>query len=218
MRRSILKLLGHTGKVTLFYVQSIVKFKDINRRPYNFLEIGLGQENVAGIEALGCVSLHRYGIFVESFNTYNDRQEIKALAMMAYEKDQIAADQLALIKSINNAKRAGIVFAYEKRRKERRESEVRRQEAEFQASINAAADKRQMDLAVANNEGRNEAANIKGEWDYKIEMLKQQGIRDAANIKVDGKQGEIASKTEGDIRKEENKFNLNQQQPIAVAG
>lgn len=214
LRSGILRMIVQASKVTLAYVQDIIKFKDIRSLPYMFLLRALGDDVVNGLDTLNAVAFHRYGIFVESFNTFDERQRIMIMAMQAFEKGEITAEQLVLIENIRGYKRAAMAFAYEKKRKEKRENEMKRMDAEYQNRIAQEKDKRSMQLQLLKNKGEVEKADRTGQWAYRTEQLRQTGAANNQYLKNEGKQDEINAKTEGGIRQKQMENNLQSQQPV----
>lgn len=209
--RIIMNVLDNTAKRTLLSIQDIIQFKDKNSLPYKFLLTALGDKVMADLESLGKVAMHRYGIFVMSFNSYQDKLKMDEIATQAYMNKELAPEQLLLITSISNPKKASMVLAYEKRRNERKAMQMQQQAQ--QAAMQAQQQINDAKMQQIQTQGQLELqkVDLQGQWDYKVEELKVTGEVDKTKLKIDAKPEEINHKTEGNIQQTEAKANIEQQ-------
>lgn len=217
MPRMIMKMLNNVGKRILCTVQDIIKYKDINAIPYSFLVKALGNKTIEDIGSLDDVPFHRYGIFVHSFNSLQERQDLKAMTAQAYANKEISPEQYMLINNIISPKKAALVLAYEKRRTERKVQEQQR-----------VAHEQAMQLQQAKSQGEMQLEQTKGQLEIQKQQLENQGKVEVARIqqetelmklkmKPEGKVTEIEAKKNASIEQEQAKNNLEAQQVIPGA-
>lgn len=192
--RMLVNLFSDVSVKTLNYVQYIIQYKDIKAKPYEFLLEALGDQTVEELKSLGKVALHRYGVFVENFNSTYDRQEIKLLTQQALDKAQIRIEQKLLVDSIESPKRAAMVLAYETRRTERNNQKLAEQASKMRIEEN-------------NNKVQGELAIIdrKGEWDVKAKQMEGQLYKEAQIGAAEVRAGQQQTKQVADVEKQQQK-------------
>lgn len=211
--RMMNSMMNNMGKRTLSLIQDVIAFKDKQSIPYKHLLNMLGDQGMRDLEALGNVSLHRYSIFVESFNSTNDRVQVKALTMQALQNKEIPTEVALLVDDIKSPRRAMVILAYEKKRQERMvrknaiEMENLRQQGE------AAKDKRQMDIVQLKGNLDNQGKNIAGEWLFRAYESKNATDLERVDKKADADGKRIEDKTDAAIKQLTAKYELALQQP-----
>jgi hypothetical protein len=125
-------------------------------KAYENIARAVGTRPVEVIRSLKKIPLHKYGIFIDTFNTDMEKQEKKQQAWEAFEKGQITYATFMLIDNIDNQKRAGQILAHELYRAQKlKEKEVKQQ----QDNLLALEDKK--------HANKMEEINTTGEWDVK---------------------------------------------------
>lgn len=173
--RMINTLLENVAISTLNFVQSGVKYKGVNDSLYKYLLTALGDKVVEDIESVGDVAYHRYGIFVHAYDSYAERQEMKLIIQQAFVNKEITVEQMLLINSIKNPKRAAMTLAYEKRRNERKQQEAAQKQHEYLMMQQQQQQQGQLQIKQMEIQGEIEKENVKGQWDYKVKELEIQG-------------------------------------------
>lgn len=195
MSSMIMSLLVNFSIHTVCIVQDMIEYKG---KGYDNIEKAIGFHSLDRLRALKKVPLHKFGIFVESFNTDLERQEQKREALDAWQKDQIQYHVYLLIKNIDNYKKAAQVLAYEKAK------EIKRKQQELQAmhqqkleeiDANAQAKlaeiqaeyKGKLTLQKETNVGLIEVATINNNADYNIKKMSLDAEPTKADVRANAK-------------------------------
>lgn len=205
LSRMIMSTLMNFAKHTLSIVSDMIEFKG---KSYSVIEKAIGFRAVDRLRSLKKVPLHKYGIFVESFNTDVERQQLKQEAQDAWQKGEISYHVYILVKSIDNFKKAAQILAYEKgkdiERKKQEQERIHQQKLEEiqaasqgeQARIAAEKDMK-MSVQQLTNQGLVEVAHINNDADYQIKKQSidaepmKAGVRAQAKIQADEAQARI---------------------------
>lgn len=214
IRGMVMNLLNNIAKRTLSYTQDIVRFRERNTLPYKFLITALGDETMNDMDTLFDTPLHRYGIFVEALNTQFEREEIKGMATSAMQNKEISYEQLLLITSVGSPKRAAMILAYEKKRKERNDAKIAQaqhdQQMQLQAQMDAAKQQMQKDKIA----GEIERENVKGGYLVQVARINAGAEVDKQNLKNEAKPVEIDNRKQANIEEKTAASNLQAQQPM----
>lgn len=216
--RMLMKMLDNVGRRVMCTVQDIIKFKDINKVPYDFMVTALGNETVNDIASLKDVPLHRYGIFIQSFNSFQERQEIKAMTTAAYTMKEISPEQYLLINNIRNPKKAAMVLSYEKRRNERKQQELQKQQHEQAMQLENARSQGEMQVEQMKGQMTLQNTQLEGEYKVKVALIEQQGKLQEMQMKPAVDVAKINAKTEGAIKTKEAEANIEAQKPMEGSG
>lgn len=216
--RMLMKMLDNVGRRVMCTVQDIVKFKEINKVPYDFMVQALGNATVNDIASLKDVPLHRYGIFIQSFNSFQERQEIKAMTVGAYTNKEITTEQLLLINNIRNPKKAAMVLAYEKRRNERKQQEASAQAHQQAMQLEQAKSQGEMQIQQVKGQLQLQNTQLEGEYKVKVALIEQQGRLAEMQMKPQNDVVKINAKTDGAIRQKEAEVNIDAQKPMPGSG
>jgi hypothetical protein len=214
MPRMIMKMLNNVAKRMLCNIQDIIKFKDKNKIPYDFLKRALGDKTVIDLEMLDDIPIHRFGIMIHSFNSFADQEEMKAFLIQAYQNKEISPEQYLLIKGIKNPKRAAWVLAYEKRRNERKLVEQQQMQQQNAMQMQAQAQQAQAQTEQMKGQMTLQNTNMQGEWAYKVKQLEVQGEVQKQQMKQDAKPQEIEVKKNATIQQDQAKADLEAQAPL----
>lgn len=148
------------------YSQYIIKYKKINSIPYDRLVLAIGQKNVNDMEYLGEIAAHRYGIFIRPFNDKYNLEKQRMYAEQAFANKEIRIEQLMLVNSIDNPKKAAQVLAFEQRRNLRDAEKALDAASKRKMAQDDNLYKRQMEFEQVKIAGNNQKADIEGRWYY----------------------------------------------------
>lgn len=181
INRQLMYLFSDVMTRSVFYIQSIIKFKSKNPLPYKFLEKLLGDEVIANIKSMDDCAAHRYGIYLEPFNRYYEREEIKQRTQIAFERGEIGFEEMIMVDSIDSAKQAVLTLAYYKRRAEKKAAEEVQRKYELEDANNANAHQRkleelqvqgQLDIQAKQVEGETHAQGLIGAAQMRLQAAK----------------------------------------------
>lgn len=212
--RMLMKTLNHCAVRTLLFVQDIIKYRDINEVAYQFLRRAIGDQSVEDIAALDNVPLHRFGIFVISFNVYQERQKVEAMLMAALQMKEITVEQYLLISTIDDPQKAAMVLAYEKRRNERKTEQANQQRAQEAQQLQAQQMQMLMQQEQAKGQIELQGIQMKGEYDLKVEQMRIQGELMKQGMKIDAEAPKINAKKDAKIEEMAAKGDIEMQQPM----
>lgn len=179
INRQLMYLFSDVFTRVVFYIQSIIKFKSKNALSYKFIEKLLGDEVVADIKSMDECAAHRYGIFLEPFNRYYEREELKELTRIAFERGQIGFEEMLIVNGVDSAKQAGMALAYFKRKTEKRVQEEMQRKYEMEDANNANAHQRKMQEIQAKGQLDIQAAEIEG-------RMNAEGLIGSARLRLEG--------------------------------
>lgn len=208
--RMLMNVLNHSGGQALLMCQDIVKYK--TSIPYKFLMNAVG-ENVCNLLSSTGFAFHRLGIFIESFNTIGERQKVIDFAERAFLQDQIDYAQLMLIKSIDFYKKAGFIFAYEQRRREKLKIEEQKQLHESNIQLENQKKANELEIIAAKGAQDIEKANVEGEWYYKAHKATADAQVVKKQMDIDAIDEKTMSKSAAEISKMREENNLLAQRP-----
>jgi len=172
-------------------VQHIIQYK--TTLPYKFLVDAIGQDTVNAIEQ-SKYALHRFGIFIESFNTDMERQEQKQAAQQAYYNGEIDFATYMLLQSIDSYKKAGQRLAFEKKKAEKQKAQDIAQQQQNILAADAAKHQQKMEQINLEGQLRNKGESIRGyyyqaahEKDGQVQLTKKDKDIEAAREKINDK-------------------------------
>lgn len=207
-------LMRDCAKHTLLTAQDIIKYK--TSMAYDYLLNLVGAGPIQSLERLNNVALHRYGIFVTSYNSYLERQNIMRDTDIAFQNGEITYDVKLLINAIDDFRKAAYILAFEKQRAQK----IKEKEIEL-----AHTRAMERDAALHNFKIEEINAHSKGEWnkaDRTGWWMNQANSDDnktkmAANEqKGQQRLEEIVQKMNAELQKISAKLNIKSQEPIAA--
>lgn len=149
--RMIMDTLTSYAEHTLQIVQNLIEFR--SSRYHKVLERALGRKTIDTIATLKRVPLHKYGIFVDSFNSDIDKQKQKQEAFDAWKGGEIDYKTYMLITSVDNYKKAAQIMAYELKKAEDRKRED--QQRLHQQAMELKQQENEFQMELKRQEGRN---------------------------------------------------------------
>lgn len=214
MSEMIDNVLRQTAKYTLNCVQDIVRYKDTI--PYNFLKRAIGETAINDIKELDGVSLHRYGIFVNSFATYMERQRVLAETNEAWQKGEISYEVKMLIDSIDDYRKAAYIMAFEKVRAKREKQQEVQQLHMNAMQVADTQHKNKMDEIDLNGKYGVREQQVRGYYYYIASINLAKSKENLQEIKSENKKEEISLKSQADKEEKRLEKSLDESQPIPV--
>lgn len=212
MREMIDSILRQFAKYTLITVQDIVKYKDTI--PYNFLKRAIGNTAIQDITELDSIAHHRYGIFVNSFATYMERQRVLQETNQAWLAKEIGYEIKMLIDSIDDYRKAAFIMAFEKERAKKEKQEEIRNAQQNQLALEDKRHNNKMDEINLEGNLDIKARQVQGYYYYQAAIAQSQSRVDQTAMKIDAKEDEINLKTQAKIEENRTKESLNDQQSL----
>lgn len=205
-------LMRDTAKDILLTAQDIVQYP--NTLPYDFLQTLVGYGPIKSMKRLEKIALHRYGIFVNSFSTYQERQNVLRDVEIAFQNAEITYEIKLLINSIDDYRKAAYILAYEKQRAQKiKEKEM---QVAHERAMEADKNRHAIKMEEINAEGKwqYDKADRTGWWLFQANRDDNETKKSMLVDKSVQRQGEIENKTDADIRKETAKKNLQNQEVL----
>lgn len=210
MSRMIMSQLENYAKHTLQIVQDLLHLYP--KRAKRVLTRALGKEAVELMTNLDRIGLHKFGIFIDTFNTDIQRSQEKQNALQAWQDKEIDYQTYLLISSIDNWKRAAQILAYEKNKAVKiRQKEMvmieeqRRLTEEARANLNDQSTKLKgsIEMAVQKlaNDGLANVSNINGAVEIKKKQMTIDAEPEKADVRTNAKIKEVNAKEEIEQRK-----------------
>jgi len=172
--RMIQTVKNRAATTMLNYSQNIILFED--SIPYKWLSKAIGEEDFQSIKLMGPFAAHRYGMFVNDYNTNQLKQRINQAADMALSQKEITIDKWGMIIEAEDPKKALKRLAVYERKEKKRE---RRQQLE-DAKI-------KQEMQAAQNQHEKEVLALKGQIEIKKAEIESQGLVASAQIQSDGR-------------------------------
>lgn len=196
-----------------FFAQDIITYKNYNTLAHKALEDAVGDETIEKIESLGKTAMHRFGIFVESFNQIPLRQKVDALMSLDVQKGTISTAESLLVNDIKSPKKAYVTLAFfeQRNRKLAEKSQQAQQQAQGQQAqqielIKQKSEKIKGDYAVM-------VAKINAEATQNAHVINQQGGIAKTAMKISGDSQQIYEQSHADLLKEQGQNGTAQNQP-----
>lgn len=170
-----------------FFAQDIITYKDYNSMAYKVLEDAVGSDTLEKLESLGKTALHRFGIFVESFNMIPLRQKVDGLIALDVQKGTISTAESLLIQDIKSPKKAYVTLAYfeQRNRKLAEKSQQQQQQAQQQQVITVEQMKQKSEM-------------IKGDYAVMVAKIQAEATQNSHVTNQIGKLANTELKTKGD--------------------
>jgi len=184
--RMIQTVKNRAATTMLNYSQNIILFKD--SVPYKWLSKAIGEEDFKSIKLLGPYAVHRYGMFVNDYNTNQLRQRINQAADMALAQKEITLDQWGIVIESEDPKRAMKLLAVYKRKEKKRERRQQLEDAKIKQQFQAAEQAHEKQMTA-----------LKGQIEIKKAEIERDGLIGSAQVQSDGriKVKEITVDSEG---------------------
>jgi hypothetical protein len=215
INRMIMSVLNNYSIVLVQIVQDMIEFKGSKAAKY--LEKAIGNKAVTTLRSLKRIPLHKYGIFVESFNTDLERMEKKQQAMLAYQQKEIPYHVYLLLEQADNYKRQGQILAREKKKEQERLIEAENRKA--QQAMQLQQDMNNFQLAKIDREG---------EWEVKKQEEINKGLMavkdrdvegriDVTSMKLDNEPLKNRDRTNNKIREKEETSRIESGKPSSIS-
>lgn len=200
------------AKSSLLFAQDIIKYK--SSLAYKFLLQMVGYGPIVSLERLKNVALHRYGIIVNSYSTYIERQKVLQDTDIAFQNGEIGYEIKLVINAIDDYRKASYILAYEKQRAEERKGRDAQVQHDRQMEAIQATNKGRMDEATMKINGEIKKADVTGQWMYKANRDDNETKILLNNNKAGQRADEIDNKADANIRTKSATRSIENQQPI----
>ncbi len=193
----LLNHLEDTSITILNYVQDISKFKDLPC--YKYLERISGERTMEFISSMER-SLHRNGVFLDTFNNDIELAEIRNEADKARDNKEISFEQWIVVRSYDDPKEAAIYLAREKKAAEKQRQQNAMSALQQDDAIKEKEFQRAMKIEVVKGKFKGQdsakqalgfvkSAQINAQSAIAQEQMKQQGqnkrLAEQANSDID---------------------------------
>jgi hypothetical protein len=172
--RMIQTVKNRAATTILNYTQSIISFED--SIPYKWLSKAVGEEDFKSIKLLGPYAVHRYGMFVNDYNTNKLRQRIEQAAEMALSQKEITLDQWGLVIETEDPKKAMKLLAVYKRKEKKRERRQQLEDAKIKQQFQAAEQAHEKAMTA-----------LKGQIEIKKAEIEKEALIGSAQVQSDGR-------------------------------
>lgn len=213
--KMILSVLMNYAKHLIEIVQDMIQYKGSTARKY--IQRALGERVIITLDSLKKIPLHQYGIFVESFNTDLERQEMKQQAMLAYQQKQIPYHIYLLVQRSDNYKRQAEIIAMEMDRAEKLELQEKQKDREAMVAVEKEKTDRELKKIDAEYKGRIEWQEKVNEGIMNKEEKSGENKLELNAQKMDNEPFKNRNRTNEDIRKEEEKTRIQRGMPTSIS-
>jgi hypothetical protein len=183
----------------------------------SFLENLIGTDSLESFRSLNKVPMHSYGIYVDIFNTQQEKDRFMMLVDQAYQRREITISQYTIIQNMDDVKKAGLMLAYYQMRNER---QVQKQaDAQHQRTLQEIQAKNDADLAVIDRKGQWEvrARDTQGKWYFRGQQDKNMSDQERKRADIDSNRQRQQEKADAEISVEKARKSLDNIQPLAVS-
>jgi hypothetical protein len=212
IERMIDDLLVQMATRTLHTTQDVIRFKD--SLAYSFLERAIGSTSIRDIADLDGVAFHRYGIFVNSFANYMDRQKVLSETEQAWQKGEITYEIKMLINSVDDYRKAAFILAFEKERAKKEEQQQLDAERAHEAQMEQLRHQNKMEEIATEKNLEIRRENVRGMWYYKSATAQAASREQVKQMSVEAEPEKIDRKAAADIQKMEAKAHIDRQAPV----
>lgn len=143
MYRMVQYLKEHLAIATLNYVSDILEYKD--SLPYKWIQTIMGQESFEALKGLNKFSAHRYGIYVDDYNTELEREKLIEAANIALTQKTLTLSQWGIIIQTTNPKLGFKILTHVELKNQKRERRQAVEDQKLQDTINENMHRRKMD-------------------------------------------------------------------------
>ncbi len=214
MYRMIQYLKEHLAIVTLNYAQDIIKYKD--SMPYKWIKTILGNESFDALKSIEDFAAHRFGIYVDDYNTEFDRQKLSQAADIALQQKTLTLTQWAIVTQTTNPKLGFKILAHLELKTKKKERKQALQDKQIEDAIAKNLHGMKMEELSFDRETKWGVADREG-----AALVESAKIQAGARIEVKNLQNQAEpvkqeAKANADIEVEKNKKNLQDQEAFKV--
>lgn len=187
------------AKRMLLISHDVIRFK--TSVPYKYLCDMVGQSVVDRLDDFlrSRKAPHRFGIFVVSLSTYNERQEIKQQAFAANQKGEIPFEVLMLINETLDYRKAAYILSYEKKRAERLKLEEQKMLHDQAMTLSEKQKADQIAVIEAEGKAKERLAHIEGYYEVLVVEKENEGELERTREKLNAEPSKQEYRTQGQI-------------------
>lgn len=214
MYRMIQYLKEHLAIATLNYAQDILKYKD--SLPYKWIQTILGNESFEALKSIEDFAAHRYGIYIDDYNTDFDKQKLERAADIALQQKTITLTQWGIVTQTHNPKLGFKILAHLELKTKKKERKQALQDQQIADAINKNQHAREMErlkfdretkFGVADREAAALVESAKVQAGARVEVKKLQNENEPVKQE---------SKAQADIDVERNRKELENQEAFTA--
>lgn len=151
----------------------------------------LGSETVKFFQINPDVSLYEFGIFLRDAMTQEEKQQLYMEITAKEQQGLLDVSDRIFIQSCTNMKQAWVYLSYKvKKNKElmhQQQMQLVQQQTQGNMQVASATEQMKQQTIQIQTQGAAFIENIKGEWQWKIEMMKKQNDANEAHIQAQAK-------------------------------
>lgn len=185
------------------FVQDIINFKEYDTLAYKWLVDLVGSDKLDTVENAGKTALHRYGIFVESFNTSAARMKLANRIDFAIQGGRISNAQALLVEDIKNVKLAARTLAYMEQRTDKLKQKQAMQLAQQQQQGQMELKQMELQLEKVKGDYKILEAKITANATIQSHLINAKAGITKTDMKNNADSQQIAQQAQADIAREQ---------------
>ncbi len=211
--RMVQYLKEHLAISTMNYATDILQYKD--SLPYKWIQRIMGNESFAALKALGKVSAHRYGIYVEDYNHQFERERLIQAADIALQQKTITLAQWGVVARNHDNPNLGFkILAHLELKAKKKERAQAIQDMQMQDQMAERQHKRLMKQMVFDRETKTQVAQIDASSFVSSAQINSAGKINQQELKNVATIQNQEIKNEGKVEETKEKANVEAQAPL----
>lgn len=211
--RMLQYLKSHLATTTMNYATDILQYKD--SLPYKWIKTVMGNESFQALNALGKVSAHRMGIYIQDYNYAFERDRLIQAADIALQQKTITLGQWGVVARNHENPNLGFkILAHLELKAKKRERAQALQDMKLQDQMSQNQHDRIMTQMKYDRETKWGTAKIDAQSFLGSAQINSEGRINTQELKNAGAVQNQVVKNDGKIVEETTKKNLEAQEPI----
>jgi len=181
---------------------------------YKFIKRLIGEDNVEAIKSLDGIAQHRFGIFVDVYNSNDEMIEFKQDAAALFQKQEINYDQYMIAKQYDDPKMGMKILALFRRKNEKdkmREAEIAHTRAMQLEKMKLDA---QMALEDLKGKWRLMERNAWGNFYFKAHQTMAETNLQKKQLDIENNLNKLTEKATVELSKKREEMNLEAEKPL----
>lgn len=199
MNRILQHLFNNIGVKIMLQTQSIIKFRKQKSQPYEALLNLTSEETLETIGTMDDVAMHRYGLFINSFNPAITKEEVKQFGQQALQAGKINMGQYLLIITIDNPKKAAQLLAYQEDKALKQQQQFAMQQQQQLLQADGQRHQWKMEELQLESQTRIESEKVRGQFYMESHKTSAEAQLQAVTEKVQQEIPSINAKKEANI-------------------
>lgn len=214
MYRMIQYLKEHLAIVTLNYATDILKYKA--SLPYKWIQTILGNEAFDALGSLKNFTAHRYGIYIDDYNTEIDKQRLQQAADIALQQKTITLTQWGIVTQTQNPKLGFKILAHLELKIKKKERRQQLQDQQIADALNKNQHDRKMEEMSFDRDTKWGVADREAAALVKSAQIQAGARVEVKELQNQAEQPKQQAKAQGEIDKERAKAELENQSAFTV--